>query len=386
MQIRLLIDDSSDIARAQGIAAELAVRCGFGEFAAERMAGAVCEAASHLLRMTDGGELLMRPLQEEVVGAAAPQVEVLVIERVPQEEPGMDGHGGTSTAPGTPTRRARLAGMRNSSTTWDCHGRPGRGAVFRLTLSPADRPLPIALPAVAVGAVWPCDDMAAKTGPSLYIHSTRSMSSVVVAVGRGTEPARRVASAQGFTAQSLQIARARAALPDGANMALAAAMVDADAARVRLAGAGHIDARVLMAADSTLGMPCFSPKSRPARADAGAGTDGRVDGIDTPWPEDALLVLHGGGGSLAAWSPPRDLLSHHPAVVAAVVYRSLSLQAAGQAGPCVTVCRRSAECLPRANAAASAAASAAADMSPPPNRRPARARTPRGATVVETAR
>jgi hypothetical protein len=385
MQIRLLIDDPSDIAQAQGIAAELAVRCGFGEFAAERMAGAVSEAATHLLRMTDGGELLMRPLQEEVVGAAAPQVEVLVIERIPQVAPGTDGHDGGGTVTGATTRRARLAGMRNSSTTWDCHGRPGRGAVFRLTLSPADRPLPIALPAVAVGAVWPCDDIAAKTGPSLYIHSTRSMSSVVVAVGRGTEPARRVAAAQGFTAQSLQIARARATLPDGGNMALAATVVDADAARVRLAGAGHIDARVLMAADPSLGMPRFSPKSRPARADAGGGTDARVDGIDTTWPEDALLVLHGGGGSLGAWSPPRDLLSHHPAVVAAVVYRSLSQQAAGQPLPCVTVCRRSAECLPQANAVAGAAASAAAGA-PPPTRRAARPRAPRGGTVVETAR
>lgn len=379
MQIRLQIDQPDDIAQAQGIAADLAVRCGFGEFAAERMAAAVSEAASHLLRMTEGGELLMRPLQEEVVGAAAPQVELLVLERLPpaHADVGADQDRRTPTpAAAPPARRARLAGMRNASTTWDCHGRPGRGAVFRMTLSPADRPLPIALPAVAVGAVWPCDDMAAKSGPSLYIHSTRSLSSVVVAVGRGTEPARRVASAQGFTAQSLQIARARAALPEVGDMALAAAMVDADAARVRLAGAGRVDARVLLAGDPSLGMPRFAPKARPAAGEPGAGADARVDGIDAAWPEDALLVLHGGGGSLTGWDPPKDLLSHHPAVVAAVLYRVLSQQRDIVGRPCVAVCRRSAECLAPAHAAPArlpATAVAVASAASPP-RRPARGR------------
>lgn len=378
MQLRIPIDQSSDIAPAHALAAELAVRCGFGEFAAERMAAAVSEAATHLLRMTDGGELLLRPLQEEVVGAAAPQVELLVLERC---SPAPDGSQQAAT-----TRRARVAGLRNASTTWDCHGRPGRGAVLRMTLSPADRPLPIALPAVAVGAVWPCDDMAAKSGPSLYIHSTRSLSSVVVAVGRGTEPARRVAAAQGFTAQSLQIARAKTALRDGTDTALAAAMVDADASRVRLAGAGRFDARVLLATDPARGMPRFAPRPQSVAGESGKAVDARVDGIDAAWPQDALLVLHGGGGSLAAWEPPRDLLSHHPAVVAAVLYRMLAQQPGLQAPPCVAVCRRSAECLLPVHAAVEAQPASSSPAGLPGARRPARVRPVRPATVAAPVR
>lgn len=382
MQTRIAIDATDDLANAHDAATELAVRCGFGEIATERLGRAAVAAATGMLDHAGGGVLHLRPLQEEVTGAAAPQVEILAVDRprsrdaadapdAPDAPNAPDGSHGTDGRHAGARAGGRLAALYELVTALDRYDSPA-GSVIRMTLSPADRPGPVSLPAVSVGVVWaPADGDVSPGG--LNIHSARGLSTVVLGLGRGAEAARRVAALQGFGAQMQQIDRVRATLPGGGDMALAAAQIEAQAGHVRVAGAGRFCACVVEpgtdvadGAATVAVQPLLRP--REALVDGGAMVRGPLAQAQAGWPPHALLVLHDDGLSWPwALEGYPGLLACHPAIVAAVLHRDYCRQA-GQG--CVLVCRRSAECatpapsrsaLPPAATTGAAVAVAAAD-------------------------
>lgn len=381
MQTRIAIDAPDDLATAHDAATELAVRCGFGEIATERLGRAAVAAATGMLDQADGGVLHLRPLQEEVTGAAAPQVEILAVDR-----PGSPGSPGSPDASGGADGRhagaragGRLAALYELVTALDRYDSP-LGSVIRMTLSPADRPGPVTLPAVAVGVVWaPADGDVAPGG--LNIHSARGLSTVVLGLGRGAEAARRVAALQGFGAQMQQIDRVRATLPGGGDMALAAAQIEAQTGYVRVAGAGRFCACVVRADPEAASPIAVQPllRQREALVDGGAMVRGPLAQAQAGWPPQALLVLHDDGLSWPwALEAYPGMLAHHPAIVAAVLHRDYCRQ---PGHGCVLVCRRSEECTapaPARPALPSAAAVVAADGDG--SRPVAGARRPAGAT------
>jgi hypothetical protein len=353
MQTRIAIDATDDLANAHDAATELAVRCGFGEIATERLGRAAVAAATGMLDHAGGGVLHLRPLQEEVTGAAAPQVEILAVDRprsrdaadAPDAPDAPDGSHGTDGRHAGARAGGRLAALYELVTALDRYDSPA-GSVIRMTLSPADRPGPVSLPAVSVGVVWaPADGDVSPGG--LNIHSARGLSTVVLGLGRGAEAARRVAALQGFGAQMQQIDRVRATLPGGGDMALAAAQIEAQAGHVRVAGAGRFCACVVEpgtdvadGAATVAVQPLLRP--REALVDGGAMVRGPLAQAQAGWPPHALLVLHDDGLSWPwALEGYPGLLACHPAIVAAVLHRDYCRQA-GQG--CVLVCRRSAEC------------------------------------------
>lgn len=353
MQTRIAIDATDDLAKAHDAATELAVRCGFGEIATERLGRAAVAAATGMLDHAGGGVLHLRPLQEEVTGAAAPQVEILAVDRPgPPNAPGADDgrHAGARA-------RGRLAALYELVTALDRYDSPA-GSVIRMTVSPADRPGPVLLPAVAVGVVWaPADGDAAPGG--LNIHSARGLSTVVLGLGRGAEAARRVAALQGFGAQMQQIDRVRATLPGGGDMALAAAQIEAQTGHVRVAGAGRFCACVVEGGTGGLATIAVRPllRQREALVDGGATVRGPLAQAQAGWPPHALLILHDDGLSwpwtLEAYP---GLLACHPAIVAAVLHRDYCRQ---PGHGCVLVCRRSGECVAPGPARAAALPAAA---------------------------
>lgn len=362
MQTRIAIDATDDLANAHDAATELAVRCGFGEIATERLGRAAVVAATGMLDHAGGGVLHLRPLQEEVTGAAAPQVEILAVDR-PLSPDGPYAAGGEDGRHAGARAGGRLAALYELATALDRYDSPA-GSVIRMTLSPADRPGPVSLPAVAVGVVWaPADGDVAPCG--LNIHSARGLSTVVLGLGRGAEAARRVAALQGFSAQMQQIDRVRATLPGGGDMALAAAQIEAQAGHVRVAGAGRFCACVVEAgadgADGTDGAATVAVqpllRQREALVDGGAMVRGPLAQAQAGWPPHALLVLHDDGLSwpwtLEAYP---GLLACHPAIVAAVLHRDYCRQ---PGHGCVLVCRRSDECTAPAPARAALPAAAA---------------------------
>lgn len=347
MQIRALIHEASHVAEARRTVTELAIRCGFGEVATGRLAIAVSEAATNILKYACDGELLIRALQEEVVGPAAPQVEVIAIDRGPgMADLGTSLRDGVST---TGTAGNGLGAMRRLATAFDIYTAPGRGTVLRMTLSPADRPGVPALPAISVGSVCLPIDGETECGDGWYVSSARSLSSLMVADGlghgpdaaRAAEAARRVAAAHAFVAPAVMIGHAHAALRATRGAALAAARIEADPGRVRFAGIGNISASVVM--PGTLAAAGMRRQLISHNGIVGYAMR-KVTEVEAPWPDDTLLVLHSDGlGTHWDLDDYPGLHARHPAIVAAVLYRDF---ARGRDDVTVVVCRRSSECGP----------------------------------------
>ncbi|WP_454726313.1 MULTISPECIES: ATP-binding protein [Cupriavidus] len=349
MQIRALIQESSHVAEARRMVTALAVRCGFGEVATGRLAIAVSEAATNVLKHAREGELLIRTLQEEVTGPAAPQVEVIAIDRGPgMADLGASLHDGFST---TGTAGTGLGAMRRLATAFDIYSAPGKGTVLRMALCPSDRCAAPELPAVAVGAV--CQPLAGETecGDGWHASSACALSSVVLADGlghgpdaaRAAEAACRVAAAHAFVAPAVLIGHAHAALRATRGAALAAARIEPGPGTLRFAGIGNIAACVYAPG---------APGGRGSRRQliSHNGIVGyamrRVAEVEAPWPADTLLVMHSDG--LATHWDLDDypgLHARHPAIVAAVLYRDF---ARGRDDVTVIACRRSSECAPAA--------------------------------------
>ncbi|MGO4331182.1 ATP-binding protein [Cupriavidus sp. 2TAF22] len=345
MQIRALIQEASHVAEARRTVTELAIRCGFGEVATGRLAIAVSEAATNILKYGTEGELLIRALQEEATGPAAPQVEVIAIDRGPgMADLGASLRDGFST---TGTAGNGLGAMGRLATAFDIYSAPGKGTVLRMTLAPSDRPVEPALPAVSVGAV--CVPMTGETecGDGWHASSARALSSLVVADGlghgpdaaRAAEAAKRVAAAHAFVAPAVLIGHAHAALRATRGAAVAVARIDSDPGSVRFAGIGNISACV------------YSPGALGGSGNrrqliSHNGIVGyimrKVTEVEAPWPAETLLVLHSDGlGSHWDLDNYPGLHARHPAVVAAVLYRDF---ARGHDDVTVIVCKRSSEC------------------------------------------
>ena len=135
MQTRLAIDGTDDLAHAHDAATELAVRCGFGEIATERLGRAAVAAATGMLGHAGGGVLHLRPLQEEVTGAAAPQVEILAVDRPRPRDGACDSSRGGDGRHAGARAGGRLAALYELVTALDRYDSPA-GSVIRMTLSP----------------------------------------------------------------------------------------------------------------------------------------------------------------------------------------------------------------------------------------------------------
>lgn len=337
MQTRILIDGPAAIIHAQQLAGALAVRCGFGEIATERLGQAAVAAAEGMLDHAGGGTLYLRPLQEEVIGAAAPQVELIALDR----DTATGGRSGPAGEKVAPERLTVLSTLASALDSYDS----GRGCALRIALSPADRPMPMALPPVVVGVVGACGE-ADGVAAGVNIQSARGLANVVMGLGRGADAARRVAALQGFGARVQQIERVRGAMPAWHGMALAAAQMEAAEGRVRVVGAGRFGACVLepAAARAAVRRPlCRADGQGPAQIDGRPGPMAQAQGA---WPRHSLLVLHGDD---LAWPWTLEalpgLLERHPSIVAAVLHRDFSRT---PGSGCVLACRRSDECLPLA--------------------------------------
>ncbi|MBY4899056.1 hypothetical protein [Cupriavidus sp. AU9028] len=346
MQLRLPIGSSGDLTVVSTAANDLALRCGFGEIATERLVQAAQRCAEGMLQHAGGGTIYLRALQEEVTGAAPPQVELLAVDAPP-----------CAGAPAGDTRGAadnRLARFAGVATALDCHVDES-GMALRMALSPADRPGAVTLPPVAIGVVW----ASAEQGHGgLNVHSTARLSTLVLGMGRAAESARRVAALQGFAAQLQQIDRMQGALPQADDTALAAIQLDPGAAQLKIAGAGSIDVWLASASDGEQSLPAADerrvqpvlrtlPSSSSSLQEAQPRPLARAQ---APWPAGTTLLAHGGPAfapeQWQAWLASRPgLVERHPAIVAAVLHRDRRVL---HAGGSVVVCRRSEESRPAA--------------------------------------
>jgi len=309
----LLIEDRSHVGAARRAASELASTFGFDAEGCGRVALAVTEAATNILKHAGHGRLVLRGLVHEDVAG----LEILALDRGPgiadMAASLRDGQSTTGTA-GT-----GLGALRRLSSTFDVYSRPGAGTALRLELwngrvTPAPAALEIgAVCAPKLGEIVPGDDWAV-VGDGAQV-------TVLVADGLGHGPqaahAARTATQvlrrrpKASPGELLEACHERLASTRGA--AVAAARINFSTHAGTLAAVGNIAARV----------QCDTTERKLISHNGTVGHNmGRVQEDPFDFPAGAWLVLHTDGLD-TRWSAEQypGLAAKHAGLIAGVLYR-----------------------------------------------------------------
>ena len=309
VQLRYVIDEESKVGEARRAAQNVA-NFEFDAQTAGRVAIAATELANNLLRHAGGGEILVQVLGSD--GSAT--VELLAIDR----GPGMadvdrcmrDGFS-TGGTPGT-----GLGAVRRLADDFDIYSVPGEGTVVMARFGKG--------PDAKFGAVCVPLHGEPDCGDAWHLvadgHRVAAM--VVDGLGHGTfaaEAAR--AGIEAFTTSPwapphflMHLAGTAMARTRGG--AAAAALIEGNA--VSYAGVGNISGS-LVSADKSQGLVSHAG----TLGMQGMGTaPRRAQQFEYTRPAGGLLVMHSDGLS-ARWSLKERpaLFSHHPAIIAGVLYR-----------------------------------------------------------------
>lgn len=307
MQRRHAIRESSAIGAVRRGAQRLAAEVGLCESSAGRIAIVATELATNVLRHGGGGELLV----QAIPGSAGTAIEIIAIDR----GRGMsnlqaclrDGYSSGPT-PGT-----GLGAVRRLSDEFDIASVPDRGTVVmsRIGGGPTSRFGAICIPLdgeIECGDTW---RLAREEG-------RRSALIVIDGLGHGpsaAQAAQAAASAFGsnpFDNPVAQIERAHQALT-GTRGAAVACAAWSTGEPLRYAGVGNIAGRLtgpdghrgLVSHNGTLGFQLH-----------------RVQQFEYPLTARGFVIMHSDGLS-ARWQLAEQLglQNHHPAVIAATLYR-----------------------------------------------------------------
>ena len=307
------VADASHVASARRTASDLARELGFDEPTTGRVALAVTEMATNLVKHAGRGEVLLSGR------AAASEVEILALDR----GPGManvdrcfeDGYS-TAGSPGT-----GLGALRRLATTLDVYSRSG-GTALLVRVGPAGaRPT---TGAVAVGGVSVAVAGEERCGDAWDQEPRRDGVAVLVVDGLGHGP-----GAADAARECVHAFRRHAGLPPAARLTAlhealratrgaALGVADIDAARrvVRFAGLGNVAASVYGPG------PVRHLVSHHGTAGHNAS---KIAEYSYPWPEHAVLVMHSDGvASLRDLDPYPGLLQRDPSLVAGVLYRDFA--------------------------------------------------------------
>ena len=304
-QQRHVIDDDSKIGEARRAAQTLA-NFDFDAQVSGRVTIAATELANNLMRHAGGGELLLQLLGDE----ESPTLELLAIDR----GPGMASvercmSDGFSTGGTTGTG---LGAVRRLANEFDIHSAPGAGTIVmaRFGSSQALRYGAVSVPLhgeIDCGDAWRVID-----GPE----ATALI--VIDGLGHGTSAADAArAGIRAFMVDPLAqpqdiLLRATNAMSGTRGGAAACARLARDGT-VAYAGIGNI-AGTLVSPERSQGLTSHN------------GTLGlplrRIQQLEYQRVPGSLLVMHSDGVS-ARWSfkDRPEVLAHHPAVVAALLYR-----------------------------------------------------------------
>ena len=310
------VADTSQIGAARRAAADLCVRLGFGETEAGKVAIAVSEAATNILKHAQHGEILLRPLHS----GAARGIEIIALDR----GPGIASLP-ASMADGTSTAGSYGVGMgamQRLSCEFDIYSSPGKGTAIMMALW--QRSAERSLDALLHGAV--CLPMRGEDipGDSWALAVDATGATVLVADGLGHGPLAAEASELACVVTMARPEQTVAVLLEDAHAALratrgaAAAAVRIDMLRdeLRFAGIGNISAHLFAGGE----------RRQLVSHNGIVGSNMRkVQEFPSTWARDGLLVLHS-DGLTARWdlNDYYGLAACHPAVVAAVLYRDFT--------------------------------------------------------------
>jgi anti-sigma regulatory factor (Ser/Thr protein kinase) len=309
------IDDQSQVGEARREAVALAGAVGFQETDASKIAIAVTEAASNILKHGGGGEILLRAIQAGV--------EMLAIDKgtgIANLEKSL--HDGHSTAG---TQGIGLGAISRLASVFDIYTATGLGTAIMARFYSSDRsPLHGMQPdsvleiGVAEGP-YPGEDASGDgwgfAGPCIFLadglgHGFQAAKAAEAAVAAFQDnwrlPARDAIEAVHFALRSTR----------GAAVALAS--FEVDSRLVRFCGLGNISGAILTDGTS---------RSMVSHNGTAGHEIHRIAHFDYPWPEGALTILHTDGIS-AKWNMQSypGLVNRDPSLIAAVLYRDFRRQ------------------------------------------------------------
>jgi anti-sigma regulatory factor (Ser/Thr protein kinase) len=306
------VSDASHASSARRVASDLARALRFDEAAMGRVALAVTEVATNLLKHAGRGEVLL-------AAGEADDLEILALDR----GPGManvdrcfeDGYS-TAGSPGT-----GLGAVRRLATTLDVYSRPGGTAVL-IRVGPEATRSPTA--ATVAGGLSVAIAGEERCGDAWDVEPRRDGIAVLVVdgLGHGTgaaDAARECVRAFRRHAGALPAARVTAlheALRATRGAAIAVADVDTTRRVVRFAGLGNITASVYGPGPTRHLVSHYGTAGHNAS---------KIAEYSYPWPEHAVLVMHSDGvASLRDLEPYPGLLQRDPSLVAGVLYRDFA--------------------------------------------------------------
>jgi anti-sigma regulatory factor (Ser/Thr protein kinase) len=313
-QIRFDIAESSQVGAARRGVQEAAQAAGFDETLSGKVAIAVNELGTNLIKHGRGGELLVRPLSNgEGCG-----MELLSIDRGPGiADMALSMRDGYSTGG---SMGAGLGSLSRLSRVFDMHSTPGKGTVVMARFV-ADDPRPSGFD---VGAVCQAKAGEEQCGDDWTYTAQSDRYMIVLADGLGHGPdARRAAMT------AIDVAHRRGAMAPGAVLddihlasrptrgaAVALCAVEHDVGVCRFAGIGNVACAVVHGGKQRHFASLNGIVGHSVR---------KIQEFSAPWPGGAMLVMHS-DGLATQWNLDRypGLALRHPAVVAGVLYRDFS--------------------------------------------------------------
>jgi anti-sigma regulatory factor (Ser/Thr protein kinase) len=309
----LQIDDRTQVGEARRAAVEMAEALGLGATQAGKVALAVTEAATNIVKHAGSGKILLGPL----VRAASVGLEILALDR----GPGISNvtasmRDGYSTAG---SMGAGLGALSRVSPSFELYSQTGRGTALRLEVWEGVPPPPEA--ELEVGAICLPKTGEEVPGDGWLLEASGDYRTVMVVDGLGHGPnAARAARAatEAFAAHPsatpgalMQICHGALAATRGA--AGAAARVAPAKRHGSFAGVGNIACRVEMSGERR-------------QLVSHSGTLGhvmrRVQEFEFDFPAGSLLILQS-DGLTTRWSSEDypGLLAKHAGLIAGVLYR-----------------------------------------------------------------
>ncbi|MBS1816382.1 MAG: SpoIIE family protein phosphatase [Acidobacteria bacterium] len=312
--------EPSQPSAARFLARDTAEAVGFGEEDSYRLGLVATELATNLVKHAQGGEILVRALGTD----ADAVVELIAVDRGPGitdvRQALTDGHSSAGTA------GSGLGAIRRLSDTFDIYSAPGHGTVVLAHVRPRRAAAKPARRRMEVGSISIPKNGEDVCGDGWLVRETPDLTVIAVADGLGHGLHAREAAAavlEGCAQARLAGPAAMLELMHGAGRhtrgaAAALAELRPHSGIVTCAGVGNISTSIVSAGSvrHAVSMP------------GTLGHEARMFREYTyPWDTEALLVMHSDGLS-AHWSFDGlpGLVSRHPSVIAAVLYRQCSRQ------------------------------------------------------------
>ena len=315
----LIIDEQTQIGAARRCAVELGHGHSLSADAVGRLAIAVTEAATNIIRHAGRGVVVLRPLLSE----SNPAIEVLALDKgpgIPDVARAMrDGFSTSGTA------GHGLGGMQRLAELFEIYSQPDTGTalVVRIgnrprsserTPRPASRDDRVGVVCVPLRGETECGD-------AWRIVVGRQLVSVLLVdgLGHGPDAAATAAIATNMFRHianeppEAALCAMSEAMRGSRGAALSVAVIDHAARSTRFSGVGNVDGRVIALG----GTEHLTPQNGIV-----GHTMPTVRSVNVPWPVGARLVMHS-DGITTRWRLDAypGLITAHPALIAGVIYR-----------------------------------------------------------------